>query len=121
MNSEDFERALLDVSKAFAAPEEIAERDDLTREQKVKLLQQWEYDVELLLVASEENMPSKEAGSEATGSSADLVQRIHRLLTELGASADPERSGPAKSTGVEVPGDRPRSKREPAKKSRAAS
>lgn len=127
MNSQDFEKALVDVAKVFGSPEEIGRRDDLTRAQKLKLLQQWDYDLRLLLVASEENMPSAEAKSDmgrtgTSGSSADLVQRIHNVLTRMGAEADPEKSGPAKSGGVEMPGaDAAGSPRNPAKKARTAS
>lgn len=106
MNSQDFEKAMLDVSKAFAAPEEIERRGDLTREQKVKLLQQWEYDLELLLVASEENMPSSDAKSDPAGGTGDLMQHVREALSRIGAKADPDKSGPTKSGGVAMAGER---------------
>lgn len=122
MHNQDFEKVLLDVSKAFASPEEIRQHEDLTREQKLKLLQQWEYDLKLLLVASEENMPSQGAKGDTTGSSADLMQQIHKALAQMGAEADPEKSGPAKSAGIEVSGDdRASSGTASARKARAAS
>ena len=100
MDKQDFEKALLDVSKVFDSPEDIAHHADLTREQKLKLLQQWEYDLQLLLVAAEENMPSQ--GSEP-GKTAELVQRIHKIVAQMGAEADPEKGGPAKAGGIDVP------------------
>ena len=120
MNSQEFDRALLDVGKTFASPEDIRQRDDLTRQQKLKLLQQWEYDLKLLLVASEENMPSQGSNGD-TGSSAELMQQIHRALAQMGAGADPEKSGPAKSAGIEVPDDGAPSEAASARKSRTAS
>jgi hypothetical protein len=102
MDKQDFEKALLDVSKVFDSPEDICHHADLTREEKLKLLQQWEYDLQLLLVAAEENMPSQGKSSEP-GKTAELVQRIHKIVAQMGAEADPEKSGPAKAGGIDVP------------------
>ena len=102
MNKQDFEKALLDVSKVFDSPEDIGSHPDLTREQKLKLLQQWEYDLQLLLVAAEENMPSQGSTAEP-GRTAELVRRIHKLVAQMGAEADPEKTGPAKAGGIEAP------------------
>jgi hypothetical protein len=109
MDKQEFEKALLDVSKAFASPEDICHHADLTREQKLKLLQQWEYDLQLLLVAAEENMPRQAETGDTTettepGDTAELVRRIHKLVAEMGAQADPEKTGPAKAGGIDVPG-----------------
>lgn len=101
MDKQDFEKALLDVSKVFSSPEDIFDHADLTREQKLKLLQQWEYDLQLLLVAAEENMPAQGKTSEP-GKTADLIQRIHKLVAKMGAEADPEKTGPAKAGGIDV-------------------
>jgi len=101
MDKQDFEKALLDVSKVFSSPENIFDHADLTREQKLKLLQQWEYDLQLLLVAAEENMPAQGKTSEP-GKTADLIQRIHKLVAKMGAEADPEKTGPAKAGGIDV-------------------
>jgi hypothetical protein len=102
MDKQDFDKAVLDVSKAFDSPEDICQHADLTREQKLKLLQQWEYDLQLLLVAAEENMPSQDKTSEA-GNTAELIRRIHKLVAQMGAEADPEKGGPAKAGGIDVP------------------
>jgi hypothetical protein len=102
MDKQDFDKAVLDVSKAFDSPEDICQHTDLTREQKLKLLQQWEYDLQLLLVAAEENMPSQDKTSEA-GNTAELIRRIHKLVAQMGAEADPEKGGPAKAGGIDVP------------------
>lgn len=102
MDKHDFEKAQLDVSKVFGSPEDLCRQPDLTREQKLKLLQQWEYDLQLLLVAAEENMPAQ-AKSNESDKTADLVQRIHKLVAQMGAEADPEKGGPAKAGGIDVP------------------
>lgn len=102
MDQQDFENALLDVSKAFGSPEDICALPDLTREQKLKLLQQWDYDLQLLLVAAEENMPAQGKANEP-GKTAELVQRIHSLVAQMGAEADPEKTGPAKAGGIDMP------------------
>jgi hypothetical protein len=81
------------------------------------LLQQWEYDLQLLLVASEENMPSQ-GKSAATGDTAELVRQIHEIVVQMGAEADPEKSGPAKSGGIDVQGE---GAVQPTRKTRAAS
>lgn len=102
MDKQDFEKALLDVSKVFESPEDICHQADLTREEKLSLLQQWEYDLQLQLVAAEENMPAQGKTSEP-GKTAELVQRIHKLVAQMGAEANPEKTGPAKAGGIEVP------------------
>jgi hypothetical protein len=102
MDKQDFEKALLDVSKVFDSPEAVCNHEDLTREQKLKLLRQWEYDLELLLVAADENMPSQDKRSES-GNTGELVRRIHNIVEQMGAGADPEKGGPAKAGGIDVP------------------
>lgn len=102
MDKQDFDKALLDVSKIFDAPEDICHHPDLTREQKLKLLQQWEYDLQLLMVAAEENMSSQDNTNEP-GQTSELIQRIHKLVAQMGAKADPEKGGPAKAGGIDVP------------------
>jgi hypothetical protein len=68
------------VSKVFASPVELFNAPDLSSEEKIYLLKQWEGDLRLLMVASEENM----AGT-SPGRTAELLQMVHRKLTELGA------------------------------------
>lgn len=102
MDKQDFEKAMLDVAKVFASPEEIAKAADLSRAEKLKLLQQWEYDVNMLLVAGEENMPSQGPKSES-GGTAELLRAIHKTVAQIGGGANPENTGPAKAGGIQVP------------------
>jgi len=75
-----FEDAKTDVGKAFSRPQEIAEAKDLSLQQKVELLKQWEIDLRGLMVASDENMPST-----SPGQTAELLRGVRSQLTRLGA------------------------------------
>lgn len=72
----DLERALLDPTAVFQAPEEVLKRDDLAREQKAAILQRWAYDARELEVAEDEGMRDGEP---------DLLDRVLRALGELKA------------------------------------
>lgn len=97
MNKEQFERLTLDVSKHFTTPDALLAAKDLTREQKLKLLQQWEYDLQLQLVATEENM----TGNAAPGDNAEKIREVHEAAEKLGAPVDPDKGGGAK-TGAAI-------------------
>jgi Fe-Mn family superoxide dismutase len=75
-----YEDAKSDVGMAFSRPQEIAEAKDLSLQQKVELLKQWEIDLRGLMVASDENMPST-----APGQTAELLRGVRSQLTRLGA------------------------------------
>ena len=90
-----FQEALSDVSQVFDDPRSILAADDLTREQKIALLKQWETDLRLLLVASEENM----TGDAAPGATAELLQECRRALAKLGAT-DGGGGAPTKQGGA---------------------
>jgi hypothetical protein len=83
-----FESALLDVGRTFQHPEDITVARDITAAQKVKLLQEWEYDLRLMQVAADENMtPVKPSGS------LELFGRVRACLNALGVP-------PAEEQGV---------------------
>ena len=96
MDQQSFEKLVGDVSKHFATPEALLAEGDLSREQKLKLLQQWEYDLHLLQVATEENM----TGDAAPGTNAEKLRAVHAAAERLGAQLDPEGSGAAKTGAV---------------------
>ena len=75
-----FEQAKQDVSKVFATPIELCNARDLSSEEKIYLLKQWDTDLRLLMVASEENMPGTNPGR-----TAELLQIVHQKLEELHA------------------------------------
>lgn len=93
MDKEAFDKLVGDVSKHFSTPEALAAAEDLTREQKLALLRQWEYDLHLLQVATEENM----TGDAVPGANAEKLRQVHKAAEKLGARLDPEKSGAAKT------------------------
>ena len=101
MHQEQFETAMQDVSKAYGSPAKLLADDELSRQQKLKLLQQWDYDLGLLLVAAEENMTGP--GSSTT---AERLRSVREAIGLLGVSGDPEGPDAAsngKVAGVAIP------------------
>jgi hypothetical protein len=86
----DIDKALVDPALVFKAPEEVLADNELSREQKIKILQRWEYDVRELQVAEEEGME---------GPQPVTLDVVLRALRALGAPADTERSAPTKQGG----------------------
>lgn len=84
------EKALLDPSSVFATPAEVTNASDLTREQKIEILQRWEYDARELQVAADENM-----GGDAGGLLSDVLAALH----QLGDGANIDDSPPTKQGG----------------------
>lgn len=100
MDKKSFEDMLTDVAKHFAQPQDLVDDKDLTRPQKLKLLEQWDYDMQLLLTASEENMPAGDGGS--SGKVAETVKALRKAMADLGAAHDPDAGGPGKVGGPVV-------------------
>ena len=96
MNNARFDDALTDVAKIYAHPGDIAAAKDLSQQQKVKLLRQWEFDLRENLVASEENMTA----ASPEGSSAELLRDVRKTLMALGADHKDETAAPTKSGGA---------------------
>jgi hypothetical protein len=86
----EFEKALLNPNSVFKTPEEILNRNDLSRQQKVEILRRWEYDVRQLQVAEEESM----AGPQLV-----TLDNILNALRALGAPVETDRSAPTKQGG----------------------
>ena len=57
----DFEKAKLNPATVFNSPQEVVSNQELSREQKIEILRQWEQDARLMEVAEEENMPGPES------------------------------------------------------------
>jgi hypothetical protein len=53
----DFEKAKLNPAASFKSPQEVVSNQELSREQKIDILQRWEEDATALEVAEEEGMP----------------------------------------------------------------
>ena len=87
----DFALAFLDPSAVFAMPEEILTCGSLSQQQKITLLQQWQYDESSIAVAEEEGMISDREL---------LLQRILQILHQLTGGVDVEHTGPTKQSGL---------------------
>ena len=86
-----YEEMLGDVAAHFASPADIVDAPDLGRDRKIALLKQWDYDLQLLLTASEENMPG-----DSSGDTAEMIRKVHKALATLGVKPDPQKAGPGK-------------------------
>ena len=111
MDQKRFDEMLGDVAKHFKNPADIVSAEGFTKQQKCKLLQQWDYDLQLLLTASEENMTG--SGTNATATNADQVTQIRNAMKELGVERDPDATGPAK---IGTPVDKTADGKTPAEK-----
>ena len=78
-----FTDAMTDVAMHFDSPEAVLTAREFDREQKIALLRQWDTDLRLLMVATEENMPPE--GSDRTG---DQLRLVQAALSTLGADGD---------------------------------
>lgn len=96
MEQHAFDQLVGDVSKHFETPEALLADADLSREQKLTLLRQWEYDLHLLQVATEENM----TGDAPPGNNAEQIREVHAAAETLGAELDSKGSGAAKTGAV---------------------
>jgi len=83
---------LTDPTLMFKKPQDVVEKKDLTREQKIEVLRRWEYDARELQVADEEGM-SPDVPQQT------LLDAVLKALRSLGAEADPEHSAPTKQGG----------------------
>jgi len=98
MNNARFDDALTDVGKIYAHPSEIIAAGDLSHQQKVKLLRQWEFDLRENLVASEENMTAETLPE---GHSAELLRGVRKALISIGAvDHKDESAAPMKQGGA---------------------
>jgi hypothetical protein len=89
-----FKEALGDVSRVFKTPRAILEATDLDRQQKIDLLKQWDTDLRLLMVASDENMTGN-----VPGRTAELLREVLRCLNALDVGEDRAQLAPTKSGG----------------------
>lgn len=78
---------------AYPTPRDVVAAKDLSRDQKIKTLKDWEYDLRQMMVASEENMP----GPERQGDTSERLQKIQDALDELGCEKTP--TTPTKAGG----------------------
>ena len=84
----DYEKAKLNPAAVFKTPQEVVSSQELLRDQKIQILQQWEQDARLMEVAEEESM---------SGPQPKLLQPIREALHALNHWPDMENSGPSKT------------------------
>ncbi|XOZ34786.1 hypothetical protein ACMDCT_06025 [Halomonadaceae bacterium KBTZ08] len=87
----DLEKALVDPAAVFSTPAEVVVAEQLSRDDRVRILRRWEYDARELTVADDENMP---------GDSTPLLEQVLDALHRLGYSPDPDQVPPTKQGGV---------------------
>jgi len=75
----NFEKALIDPTTVYEQPQDVLLDETLSKDEKLKILKQWEYDARGLLVAEEENMP---------GDASSMLQRILAAIHELNPGYD---------------------------------
>ncbi len=100
MDARRFNELQKDVAAKFETPDAILGDAQLAPPQKAKLLQQWEYDLRQMLVASEENMTDPTARQ---GHSAELLRKVRKAMAALeqehpGLTGEPQ-GAPAKAGG----------------------
>ncbi len=74
----DLDRAELDPSSVFQAPEDVLGAPELSTEEKRSILVRWEADAEALLRATEEGMPPADNRSPA-----ELLRAVHAAMLSL--------------------------------------
>ena len=84
----DVKKAMLDPTSVFKEPKDLVASNELTRNQKIKILRRWEYDARQLEVAEEE------AGMAVRRP--EMFDRVVQALHTLGAERDSEHSPPTK-------------------------
>jgi len=67
--------------RVFRDPQRVLEHQELSEEQKIRLLMNWRLDLLELERATEENM----AGTDDAGNVAERLSRVNAALDELGA------------------------------------
>jgi hypothetical protein len=85
----DIKKALLDPASAFGEPADIV-RSDLSRRDKLRLLEQWEREARALAVADDEGM---------TGGEESMLARVRRAIAALGGAEAVDQSGTATKHG----------------------
>ena len=84
----DFEKAKLNAAAVFKSPQEVVSSQELSRKQKIEILQRWEQEAMSMEVAEEEGMP---------GPQPKLLQPIRDALHTLNFWPDTEHSSPTKA------------------------
>ncbi len=88
----DLRKAMLNPARVFRGPEDVLEGEELTREQKIEILDRWKFDALQLQVAEEENMGSEQPS--------DILDRVLQALNALTTDPNLANSPPTKPGGA---------------------
>ena len=83
-NRIDLRKAMLNPALVFLGPEDVLQRSELTRVEKIEILRRWKFDALQLQVAEEENMGSEQPS--------DILDRVLQALHALNAGPNLEDS-----------------------------
>ncbi|WP_295886100.1 hypothetical protein [uncultured Thiohalocapsa sp.] len=75
----------------FARPQDIADHEDMSREHKIALLEQWEQDLREEMVAEEENMSG--GGKPIADTLADVLSALSALGRKVTSRPVPDKHG----------------------------
>lgn len=80
MSPVNLDTAIFNPASVFKKPEEILKdaKITLTREQKIRALQTWQYDIQLRRVAEEENMHSNQDETDVKLED-EIISALHTL------------------------------------------
>jgi len=92
-----FAEAIHDPSLFFSSPCAILTDDRFDKNQKIRLLKQWEYDVRELMVAEEEGMAPR---AEVLAKHQATLDEVLECLHKLGAGVDVEKAQTSKFGGI---------------------
>ncbi len=85
----DFEAAVVHPAQAFKRPADVVSARELSRDQKIRILEAWEADERLLMTATEENMG---------GGEQPRLPDVQKALRDLGIEpSELEGAGTAKT------------------------
>ncbi len=84
----DVKKAMLDPTMVFEDPMDVVVNDELTRDQKIEILQRWEYDARQLEIAEEE------AGMAVRRP--EMFDLVLQAMHTLGVERDIEHTPPTK-------------------------
>ena len=71
------DKLMTDPEDVFKTPRDVLENEELSDDQKVVVLVQWQDEIRQRMVAEEEAMPGEDPND------AELLQEIHEALTTL--------------------------------------
>jgi hypothetical protein len=78
----DIGRAMNDPASTFATPEALSQSNELTADQKRRILLQWKDQLQQLQAADDEGMQQNEAAASTTD---DLLGRVTDILSRIEA------------------------------------